>query len=140
MTLLNMVRYDDRVGNILIKRLVVTFYVFQIKAVPSENPYKAPQVVDHQTESSHDFSNIKRQKLSINVRAVLIFALTGLAISWFIFFIVQLPWIVPADSDFGCGLSLYPRAEVWHYPYRLSMHLLLCSSLSFWAWHCQGQR
>jgi hypothetical protein len=67
----------------------------------SENPYKAPQIDDRQDESSREASNKKLQKLSLNARAVLIVALTGLTISWFIFFIVQLPWIVPADSDFG---------------------------------------
>jgi len=82
-------------------------YIFPVsrKAMLSENPYQASQIVDRQDESSHELSAKNYQKLSINVRAVLIFALTGLAINWFIFFIVQLPWIVPADSDLGSAQS-----------------------------------
>lgn len=39
--------------------------------------------------------------LAINTRAVLIFALTALALGWIFFFLWQFPWIVPADSNLG---------------------------------------
>ena len=71
-----------------------------------QNPYAAPQTQDE----SRDTEDMKSSPLSINTRAVLIFALTGLALGWMFFFLWQFPWIVPADSNLAPGEEQIAKA------------------------------